>query len=167
MLLLFFMKIKSALLLLLPLMLIACKNDKSTSDDKTLYDETVNSSFTFYQNNDILLNAAGNSPHGNFKLKFNGTAQSALDSTGKLPAGNEFPSGSLIVKEIYGGGSALSLYAIMKKAPGNANAGSNWLWAEYKPGGETVVSVSNKGSGCVGCHSGNTNRDLTNSFDLH
>lgn len=145
----------------------ACKNEKSSSADKELYDETVNSSFTYYQNNNAILNAAGNSPHGSFKLKFNGTAQAALDSSGKLPVGSEFPSGSLIVKEVYSGGTSLSLYAIMKKAPGNANAGSNWLWSEYKPDGETVFSVTNKGSGCIGCHSGNINRDLTNSFDLH
>lgn len=149
------------------LILSSCKKDKSDSADKELYDETINSSYIFYQNSNAILNAAGNSPHGSFKLKFNPVAQSALDSTGKLPSGNQFPSGSLIVKEVYGGGTSLSLYAIMKKAPGNVNAGSSWLWAEYKPGGETIVSVTDKGSGCIGCHSGNTNRDLTNSFDLH
>lgn len=161
------MKEKILLWLIIPLILASCKSDKSTSADKELYDETVNSSYTYYQNNNTILNAAGNSPHGSFKLKFNGTAQSALDSTGKLPTGSAFPNGSLIVKEVYAGGSSLSLYAVMKKSPGNANAGSNWLWAEYNPGGETVVSISNKGSGCIGCHSGNVNRDLTNSFDLH
>jgi hypothetical protein len=147
--------------------LSSCKNEKSDSADKELYDETLNGSYTYYQNSNTILNAAGNSPHGTFKLKFNGTAQAALDSTGKLPVGSEFPTGSLIVKEIYSGGTSLTLYAIMKKAPGNVNAGSNWLWSEYKPGGETVVSVTDKGSGCISCHSGNVNRDLTNSFDLH
>lgn len=145
----------------------ACKKDKSSSEDKELFDEMVNNSYTYYQNSQAILNAAGISPHGNFKLKFNATAQAALDSTGKLPAGSSFPSGSLIFKEVYGSGTALSLYAIMKKAPGNSNAGSNWLWAEYKPDGETIVSVKEKGSGCISCHSGNVNRDLTNSFDLH
>ena len=82
------------------------------------------------------------------------------------PAGNTFPSGSIIVKEVTSGGS-VSLYAVMKKDPGNDNAGNGWLWGEYNPDGSTAFSVSKKGDGCISCHSGSPNRDLVRTFDLH
>ncbi|MBL0054566.1 MAG: hypothetical protein IPP29_25345 [Bacteroidetes bacterium] len=40
-------------------------------------------------------------------------------------------------------------------------------WAEFKPDGTVTYSAANKGSGCIGCHSGTPNRDLTRTFDLH
>ncbi len=143
------------------------KDDKGSPEDETLYGEVTSASKNYYQNANTLA-AAGNSPHGSFKLWFNATAKAALDTTGELPSGSSFPSGSLIVKEVQSGG-ATSLYAVMKKDPASANAGSGWLWAEYNTDGSVVISVTKKGSdgSCVSCHSGNTNRDLTNTFDLH
>lgn len=141
----------------------ACK--KETDTDRALYDETKQSGYVFYQSG-ALLPGLGNSPHGEFKLRFNNIAASVLDSTGELPTGSTFPDGSVIIKEVYNGNN-IDLLAVMKKSPADSDAGEGWLWAEYEPDGKVIISTSKKGNSCIGCHSGNTNRDLTNTFDLH
>jgi hypothetical protein len=55
----------------------------------------------------------------------------------------------------------------MKKDPSNGNAGSGWVWAEFKTDGSASFSTGKKGDGCISCHSGLPNRDLTRTFDLH
>ena len=100
-------------------------------------------------------------------MHINSIAQSALDSTGKLPAGNSFPSGSVIVKEVYSSASgSINLYAVMKKDPANAVSGSGFHWAEFKVDGSASFSTGKKGDGCIGCHSNSSNRDLIRIFDL-
>ena len=154
------------IILIIVIVVQACKKDKAESNtDDVLYMEVASSSFSYYQNGNIL-SAASPSPHGSFKLRFNATAKAALDSTGELPSGNSFPIGSIIVKDVYSG-SNLSLYAVMKKDPSNANAGSGWLWAEFNTDGSVSSSTVKKGDGCIKCHSGLPNRDLTRTFDLH
>lgn len=144
----------------------SCKKDKTDPDaDNALYSEITASGYTYYQNGNVLSGVAP-SPHGSFKLRFNSTATAALDSTGELPAGNKFPTGSILVKELYSG-SDISLYVVMKKDPSNANAGSGWVWAEFKTDGSVAFSITKKGDGCISCHSGSPNRDLTRIFDLH
>ena len=143
----------------------SCETDKTTDEDIQLFNELSVSGYTYYQNGSTL-SAAGNSPHGSFKLRFNNIAQTVLDSLGELPTGSSFPDGSIIVKEIYKN-TNLDLYAIMKKDPSNGNANNDWVWAEYDPDGSTVISLSTQGSSCVGCHSQTPNRDFTRTFDLH
>lgn len=140
----------------------ACKKEKL---NEGLYEESKSADLVYYQNKDSILSAAGTSPHGMFKLKFNSLAVSQFGSDGKFPAGGTFQEGSLIVKEVYSGG-ALTQYAIMKKDDSKFSAGG-WLWAEYAPDGKAVYSAGEKGKSCTGCHSGNSNRDLTLSFGLH
>lgn len=159
---------RKSLLSLLALALIAlaapaCKKRKTNS---ALYEEAKASGLSYYKDKDTIWPAAGGSPHGKFKLKFNSTARAAFGSDGKLPAGASFPTGSLIVKEIYENGN-LTLYAVMKKEPGHKWAGGGWLWGEYETNGDTKFSVAEEGSGCTGCHSGGTHRDYAKSFDLH
>lgn len=141
----------------------ACK--KETDTDRALYDETKQSGYVFYQSG-ALLPGLGNSPHGEFKLRFNAIAAAVLDSTGELPTGSTFPDGSVIIKEVYSGNN-IDLLAVMKKSSTDPDAGDGWLWSEYEPDGKVIISTSKKGNSCIGCHSGNTNRDLTNTFDLH
>jgi hypothetical protein len=141
------------------------KEDKDTDADQALYNEVKASGYTYYQNG-VTLAGAPQSPHGSFKLRFNSVANAALDSTGELPAGSAFPTGSVIVKEVYDG-SSLHLYAVMKKDPSNENAGSGWLWAELNTDGSTEHSTGKKGDGCVSCHSNSPNRDFSRTFDLH
>ncbi|OFY66114.1 MAG: hypothetical protein A3H98_11975 [Bacteroidetes bacterium RIFCSPLOWO2_02_FULL_36_8] len=141
------------------------KDDEDPDADKALYDATKSGGYTFYQNGNLLTGASP-SPHGSFKLRFNSTALAALDSTGELSAGKNFPTGSIIVKDVYSG-SNISLYAVMQKDPSNKNSGSGWVWAEYKTDGSVAFSAGKKGDGCTGCHSGTPNRDFTRTFDLH
>jgi hypothetical protein len=144
----------------------SCKKDKVVTDaDNALYSEITASGYSYYQNG-YMLSGVSPSPHGSFKLRFNATAYAALDSNGELPIGSSFPTGSIIVKEIYNV-SSLNLYAVMKKDPSNENAGSGWVWAEFNIDGSTAFSTGKKGDACISCHSGTPNRDLTRTFDLH
>jgi len=78
----------------------------------------------------------------------------AVLQNGRLPSGATFPNGSIIFKEVLSEGSgAVSLYTIMYKDRNSAQAGSGWLWAEYRPDRSVAYSISNRGGGCVGCHS--------------
>ncbi|HSH67898.1 MAG TPA: cytochrome P460 family protein [Bacteroidia bacterium] len=154
------------LLLMVFIILNACKKDKmDKNSDVQLYTEITQSGFTYFQNGN-LLNGVSPSPHGAFKLRFNSIAFAALDSAGKLPVGSMFPAGSILVKEVYTG-NTLSLYVVMKKDPSNENAGNDWVWAEFNTDGSVDFSVTKKGDACIGCHSGSPNRDLTRTFDLH
>ena len=162
---------KKPIFIISALFTIACmiqscsKDDTDTDADARLFSEASNGGYTYYQDGNILPGVSP-SPHGSFKLRFNATANAALDTTGELQAGNSFPSGSIIVKEIYSSGN-LSFYAVMKKDPSNNNAGKGWIWAEYNADGSTAFSTGKKGDGCTGCHSISPNRDLTKTFDLH
>jgi len=142
----------------------ACAKDKGDVSglfsDKKLFELAQNSTGHTYYQNGAALPAAGNSPHGSFRLRFNPKAFSALDSLGELPAGNVFPDSSLLVKEALSGNN-VNLYAVMYKKQGA------WLWAEYKPDGETVYSLFKDPSGCTSCHSQTPNRDFVRTFDLH
>jgi len=142
---------------------VSCKKKKTNT---SLYEETKGSELSFYKGKDTIYAPASGSPHGNFKLKFNATASSKFDASGKLPIGSSFNNGSLIVKEVYSG-NTLALYAVMKKDPKSKFSSKGWLWAEFEPDGKIRFDVSNKGEGCVSCHSSPTNRDYTRSFDLH
>lgn len=151
------------LLTAMSLAIFSCKKKKT---NEALYEEANSGALTFYKGKDTLWDPKGGSPHGYFKLKFNQTALNALGADGKLPAGQTFPDGSVIVKEIYSGGS-LTLYAIMKKDPKSKFASNKWVWGEYKPDGKVVIGVNKEGKDCVSCHTSGITRDLTLSFDLH
>ncbi|MDQ3110916.1 MAG: cytochrome P460 family protein [Bacteroidota bacterium] len=139
--------------------------NKTRLNDK-IFDEVTSTNLVFYQGQDSVYNPAGGSPHGDFKLKFNSTAASVLDATGRLPAGSSFPDGSLIVKEALSGTSGM-FYAIMKKDKKSKFANEGWLWAEYNQDGTVIYNVKEKGSACISCHSASPNRDHVRSFDLH
>lgn len=159
-------RIFSASLLVVIVMLTAtsCKKDKKVNE--ALYDEAIASGLELYKNNDSILSAAGGSPHGPFKLKFNSTSVSQFGTDDKFPSGSTFQNGSLIVKEAYSG-TTLTLYAIMKKDADSKFSANGWLWGEYEPDGKVIYSVGEKGKSCTSCHSGSPNRDLTKSFDFH
>lgn len=71
----------------------------------------------------------------------NDVVATALGSTTRL---NEWPPGSVIVKEGYSDNS-LGLIAIMEKEPAGG-----WFWAEYTDSGD--VLFSGEPTICVGCH---------------
>lgn len=152
----------------------SCSKDPATENpdetnlytDADMYNEIRNGSFYYYKSDTTTLSAAGNSPHGTFKLLFNQTAKDALGSDGKLAATDTFPKGSIILKDVIRNGST-SFYAAMWKQPNSTNATEDWLWYEANLDGSLLVSITAKGNGCIGCHRANTNRDFVNSFDLH
>lgn len=133
--------------------------------DSSLFAEIEQSGYTYYQNGDMI-SAASQSPHGPFRLRFNSIALSALDNAGVLPPNGRFPSGSIVVKETYRN-SNFDVFAVMKKAPTDNNAGNGWLWAEYQINGGIAVSLQEKGGRCINCHTETPNRDLVRTFDLH
>jgi hypothetical protein len=101
-----------------------------------------------------------------FKLRFNSVAFAALGPDGELPENSSFPTGSVVVKEVFVN-STIAVLAVIKKSPADPNAGQGWLWAEYALDGTPHFSIEQKGNGCIGCHNETPNRDLVRTFDLH
>jgi hypothetical protein len=85
------------------------------------------------------------------RVSMNSVSLSALQGD-TLPAGASFPKGSIIFKQIIQNGETI-LYALIYKDPNNSLSAGGWLWAELYPDGRVAYSISNKGAGCVGCHS--------------
>ena len=86
------------------------------------------------------------------RVSLNARAFAALQD-GRLPAGAQFPTGSVIFKEVRPRADApTTTYAVMYKDAGHPLAGDGWLWAEFSPDGAVGYSVSNRGAACTGCH---------------
>ena len=154
--------------LLFPLLIatfISCtkkqgKNPSLAYTDSSLLDSCLQNYHSYYKNDPSSLLSGSHGPHGAFKLRFNTIANKALTDMGKLPSGDKFPEGSLIIKDIYGG-SEITLYAFMYKYS------NSWLWGEVKPDGNVLYSVNDDVSVCTGCHSQAGNRDLVVSFNFY
>ena len=148
--------------------LVTCKRDKaSKQDDENLYNETASASgFIFYKDDPTVQTSSPQSAHNPFfRVRFNQTAYAALTDSGRLPIGGSFPEGSIVVKELYDSQSgSLALLAVMKKTSSSYSA-NGWEWAEYEPGGDVKYSLSEKGSGCTGCH-GTDARDNVRLFNI-
>lgn len=127
--------------------------------DKALYDTCKNeAAFTYYKGNNVVItsNPSFGSPHGNFKLKFNKVATAALGGDGKLPTGQVFPDGSMVLKETVGG----KYYFTFKR-------NGSWLWgALIMADGSVEQSVNTESTNCVSCHM-YAARDKIYSFDLY
>jgi Cytochrome P460 len=145
----------------------SCKKENTEMETMLFSEFSTTTGYTFYKSNSAILASSSESPHNRFfRVRFNEIAKNALTNNGKLPVGGTFPEGSIIAKELYDSATGqLVLYAIMKKASNDANAGNGWLWAEYDAKGQIVYSVTKKGSGCISCHKTN-GRDLVRLFDL-
>lgn len=86
------------------------------------------------------------------RVSLNARAAGAMQN-GRLPAGAQFPTGSVIFKEVRPRTDApTTTYAVMYREGGNALAGDGWVWAEFSPSGATEYSVSNRGGACTSCH---------------
>jgi hypothetical protein len=151
------------------------KEDSGTTPTQTVVSTTTESQlyilgkssvgFTFYKNSTDTLNKGGNSGHPDARLRtrYNAIAAQFLDASGKVKMGTIFPDSSLIVKELYTG-STLTTYVFLFKKKNDANADANgWVWAETSPSGSSTYPVTNKGAGCIGCHS--TGIDYTRMND--
>lgn len=99
------------------------------------------------------------------RVRINARAEDALVN-GFLPSGGSFPDGAVILKEILDSGG-VSLLAVMKKDRRNELSAGGWLWAEYEPDGAVFISVTARGSGCIGCHmrEDGPRNDLVRTFE--
>ena len=86
------------------------------------------------------------------RVTLNEAAAGALQN-GRLLPGTTFPDGSVIFKEVLSSPGVVSVDAVMYKDRTHTNAGNGWLWAEYRPDGGVVFSMTNRGNACTGCHS--------------
>lgn len=157
------------------ILVFSCKKEAKTSNpeintDKILYDlSKSNIGFVWYKNSDILLNKSSGTGHVQsfLRTRYNTVASSKLDGSGRILAGTVFPEGSLIVKELYGNATTLSLYAILYKKSDSPDADDKgWVWGYINADGGVVDAASNKGRTCISCHSQNGNIDymLMNKF---
>jgi Cytochrome P460 len=145
----------------------SCKKENTDIETALFSEFSSPTGYTYYKNNSTILASSAESAHNRFfRVRFNEIAKNALTNNGKLPVGGTFPTGSIVVKELYDSANGqIVLYAIMKKVPNDANAGSGWIWAEFNANGQIQYSTTKKGAGCISCH--NTNgRDLVRLFDL-
>jgi hypothetical protein len=151
-------------------LLYGCKDDElkpATGIDATLYNMAKGTTgFTWYKKSARFLNKGSKSghPESYLRTRYNATAAAHLDSNGKVIAGTTFANGSLIVKELVNDtvNKIVSRYAILYKNPSDGNADANgWVWGYVTGSGDTKVSATEKGSGCIGCHSINGHINLT------
>ena len=103
----------------------------------------------------------GAGAHPMARVRINTLAAGSLQN-GRLPPGGRFADGSVIVKEVLGA----NLYAVMRRADGPIS-GAGWQWAEFRPGGAVVYSVSSRGGSCIPCHSlrEGLQNDLVRTFE--
>ena len=146
------------------LFLAGCANGEApaalteqTVTDSDLYFLAKNTANkTFYKFSEDTLLKAGNSAHPAPKLRtwYNAKAATQLDAQGKVVSNPSFPDSTLIVKEIYTADGSLLLYAVLFKLSSAANKGpGEWVWSEMESNGNALISASEKGGGCAGCHS--------------
>lgn len=146
------------------------KDDKLEGIDKELYDMASSTSgYTWFENSSAYLDKSSGSGHNfpHLRTRFNATAASRLDSTGRIFADTTFPEGSMIVKELYDGSKGLERYAILYKQSNNSNADANgWVWGYINSDETVAVSATEKGNACIGCHTQPDNIDymLMNKF---
>jgi len=151
-------------------LIFSCKKEEQAGGvDKEMLDMAkATTGFTWYRLSDGWLPKSTGSGHNFSKLRtrFNAIAATMLDSTGKVKADANFPEGSFIVKELTNGSGA-ERYAMLLKRSGDASADSRgWIWGYVNGGGTVAEAASNKGSGCIGCHtqSGAIDYTLMNKF---
>lgn len=146
----------------------SCTKEKNVSDtgestDKLLYDMSKSTDrFIWFKNTDVLLNKSSGSAHSQsfLRTRYNSTAATKLDGAGRIMNGASFPEGSLIVKELFQNQSTLVQYAILYKKSDSPDADAKgWVWGYIKSDGAIVQSASQKGNGCISCHSQNGNID--------
>lgn len=161
----------AALLIAVSLSLDSCKHDGAAlGTDLLLYEmATVDTGFVWFKFSDAALDKSSGSGHSQPKLRtrYNATAAAMLDSEGRIQEGIQFPEGSLIVKELLENDLTISLYAVLYKSSENADADQNgWVWGYLNPNGTVRTPASDKGSGCIGCHTqdGHIDYMLMNKF---
>jgi hypothetical protein len=123
--------------------------------------------WTYYRNRPDTLIRSAASPHDGSRLRtrYNAAAATQLDANGRVRSNASFPDSSLVVKELYTGGTLIR-FAVMMKVRGSSNASAGgWLWAYYSPTGATEISIADRGAACASCHASGV--DFTRMNDSH
>jgi len=122
------------------------------TDGDVLAKASYDSTWTWWEHTDTLLERASGSPHtSRIRVRYNTLAATQLDSAGRLVAEPQFPDSSAVVKEIYLNGSYYGV-VVMYKAVGDEHAGhGSWLWFEFAEG-EVTHSVAQDDGVCHNCH---------------
>lgn len=143
-------------------------NEALTVTDEALRQAvTARSAWAFFRNNANRLSRSAGSGHSEPQLRtqYNPRAAAMLDANGRVRAGATFPDSSIIVKELFSGGTLTTL-AVMMKLRGSPQASrGEWIWGYYDAAGGMRASVTNRGSGCAGCHE--SGLDYTRMNDSH
>ena len=148
----------------------SCKKDEADTTDQDLYNMAKETNgFTWYKNSEDYLNKSIVSGHSFpfLRTRYNSIAAQYLDVNGKIAPGALFGEGSLIVKELYNVTYVIQRYAILYKNASNPNADANgWVWGYINADGTVAEPASNKGAGCISCHSetGNIDYMLMNEY---
>lgn len=164
---------KFAFTMMISFIFFSCSYDQGervSLNDATLFELSKSLvGFQYFKRSTDTLDSNSGSPHNRYmRVRFNETAIEGMNSDLSDLEADRFPSGSLIVKELYDSpGGSLKLYASMFKSTADANTGGGWIWAEYGPGGDVIYSTLRKGADCTGCHSASGNADLVRTFSLH
>lgn len=150
--------------LLIALLNDACQKDEpAVGIDETMYTLSVpTTGFVWYKKSDVRLAKSSGSGHSSplFRTRYNDIAATMLDSNGKILAGASFPEGSLIVKELIENDNSISRYAVLYKQSSHASADANgWIWGYINSDGTVAIPASDKGDGCISCHSQSDNID--------
>ena len=134
-----------------------------TSDEDLYNISKETSGFVWYKNTNVLLPKSAGTGHSQkfLKTRYNSIAATNLDANFKVKTGVKFPEGSLIVKELYTDSTTFDRYAIMYKQTGNQYADANgWIWGYVNADKSVAHSLTNKGNGCINCHSQSGSEDL-------
>lgn len=157
-------------LVIISISIQSCKKDEAAEGiDLELFNMAEETSgFTWYKNSDAWLSKSSGSAHNydNLRTRYNASAATQLDETGKILANASFPEGSLVVKEL-SNSTSVSLYAILYKRSDSEFADANgWVWGYVNSDATVVTSAEDKGAGCNGCHGQSDNIDymLMNKF---
>ncbi len=144
-------------------------NRGPVSGDEILMEEVLAKDSTEYSVfTPKIMEARGNSPRDYYRVRYNQIALKALDESGRLPEGESFPDGSLIVKEAYSDlNGEIIQYAIMKKSSNDPYQGEGWIWYEVDEDGDDAYSIAREGKKCIRCHYKKTNRDGARMYDLY
>ena len=161
----------TSLAIMAVLALIACRHEADTYGiDRELLERARSAEASvWYANDDALLERSSGSGHleALLRTRFNAKAARVLDDDGRVVEDTVFPTGSLIVKELWSNTTTLGTYAVMLKRPGDPAADPDgWIWGYLRETGEVRVSALDRGASCRSCHSqsGNIDRTLMNAY---
>lgn len=147
----------------------ACKKAPPGIDGELYKLSEEKDGFTWFELSDTYLDKSAGSGH-NFpflRTRFNAVAATQLDVEGRVIPDALFPTGSVIVKELYDDKKKFKRYATMWKNPSSEYADANgWVWGYIEKKGKVAESAELKGASCVGCHAqtGNLDASLMNKY---